>query len=147
MNSASSSSQTYDASDSYTRKASMMLSYKPWAQTSSYGCMLLEMPTAAKMFCAVTLRTPPKCPRTPPKKILVTFRWLAICPCPCLVFWFGYVMLLSHAQVLPTLRYSFFTMKNSFPGVPTDISDKTKALTATWTGNIHRHNTPVGCIK
>ena len=45
----------------------MMLSYEPWAQTRSYECVLLEMPTTQEMFCAVTLRTPPKCPR-PPKK-------------------------------------------------------------------------------
>ena len=44
-----------------------MLSYEPWAQTRSYGCVLLEMPTTQEMFCAVTLRTPPKCPRPPQK--------------------------------------------------------------------------------
>ena len=82
-----------------------MLSYEPWAQTSSYRCMLLEMPTTPKMFCAVTLRKPPKCPRPSQKKILVTLRWLAIYPCPRLVFRLVYVTLLSHAQVLPTLRY------------------------------------------
>ena len=31
-------------------------------------------------------------------------RWLAICQCPHRVFWFVSVTLLSHAQMLPTLR-------------------------------------------
>ena len=140
-----------------------MLSYEPEAQTSSDGRMLLEMPTTPKMFCAVTLRKPPKCSRPPKKnlgyvtlarnmpmptpcflvrlpyaaescpsvayttvikinifwgeltdnsaikealllrlpftkKLLVTLRWLAICPCPRLVFWFSYVTLLSQLK-------------------------------------------------
>ena len=49
--------------------ASMMLSYEPWAQTSSYGCMLLEMPTNPQKNCAMMFQKPPKCPR-PPKKNL-----------------------------------------------------------------------------
>ena len=65
VNGASSSSHKHDVSE---RKASMMLSYEPRAQTSSYGCMLLEIPTTPKLFCAVPLRKPPKSSLPPPKK-------------------------------------------------------------------------------
>ena len=68
VNGASSSSHEYDVSDSYARKASMMVSCELCAQSSSYGCVLLEMPTTPETFSAVTLRKPPKCPRPPPKK-------------------------------------------------------------------------------
>ena len=112
VNGASSSSHEYDLLDSYVRKASMMVSYELCAQSSSNGCVLLEMPTTPEMISAVTLRKPPKCPRPPKKKTLVTLRWLAICPCPRRVSWFVSVTLLSHAQVLPTLRY--FDPENIF---------------------------------
>ena len=117
MNGASSSSHEYYVSDSYARKASMMLSYEPWAQTSSYGCMRLEMPTTPEMFCAVTLRKPPKCPRSLKKEILVTLHWLAICPCPRLVFWFGYVTLLSQLKCClhyGNLFFGYFDPKHIF---------------------------------
>ena len=90
VNGASSSSHEYDASDSYARKASMMVSCELCAQSSSYGCVLLEMPTTTEMFSAGTLRKPPKF------------------PCPRRVSWFVSVTLLSHAQVLPKLRYIIY---------------------------------------
>ena len=51
----------------FVRKSSIVLSYEPWAQTSSHGCMLLEIPT------------------DPPKKVLgyVTLARNMPMPTPC----------------------------------------------------------------
>ena len=100
-----------------------MLSYEPEAQTSSDGRMLLEMPTTPKMFCAVTLRKPPKCPRPPKKKFLVTLRWLAICPCPRLLVRLRYV-----AESCPSVAYTTVIKINIFWGELTDNSAIKEAL-------------------
>ena len=79
-----------------------MLSYEPWAQTSSYGCMRLEMPTTPRNVLRRYVTQTAQMPTIPQKKILgyVTLALNMPMPTPCFL-----VLVTLRSESCPSVAY------------------------------------------